>query len=90
LHTNRALIEGTAAAIDAGRPVTPSEVNLVKHVANGNAIRAVEIGLELTGNPGISRNNPLERHFRDVLCSRIHSPQADTVLISAGKAGLGQ
>ena len=90
LHTNCALIEGTAAAIDAGRPVTPSEVNLVKHVANGNAIRAVEIGLELTGNPGISRNNPLERHFRDVLCSRIHSPQADTVLISAGKAGLGQ
>ena len=90
LHTNRVLIDTTAAAIDADRPVTPNEVNLVKHLANLNAIRAVEIGLELTGNPGISRNNPLERHYRDVLCSRIHSPQADTVLINAGKAGLGQ
>jgi alkylation response protein AidB-like acyl-CoA dehydrogenase len=89
LHTNRVLITTTAEAIDADRPVTPAEVHLVKHVANANAIRAVEIGLELTGNPGISRNNPLERHYRDVLCSRIHSPQADTVLIGAGKAGLG-
>jgi alkylation response protein AidB-like acyl-CoA dehydrogenase len=34
---------------------TPSEANLVKHIANANAIRAVEIALELTGNPGISR-----------------------------------
>jgi len=89
LHTNRVLIESTAEAIDADRPVAPTDVNLVKHVANANAIRAVEIGLELTGNPGISRNNPLERHYRDVLCSRIHSPQADTVLTGAGKAGLG-
>ncbi len=61
---------------------------MIKHLTNANAIRAVEIGLELTGNPGISRRNPLERHYRDVLCSRIHSPQADTVLVAAGKAGL--
>jgi alkylation response protein AidB-like acyl-CoA dehydrogenase len=90
LLANRALIDGTAEAIDAGASPAPTQVNLVKHLANANAIRAVEIGLELTGNPGISRNNPLERHYRDVLCSRIHSPQADTVLIAAGKAGLGQ
>ncbi len=90
LYASRVLIEASAEAIDAGRPVTPSQINLVKHLANTQAIRAVEIGLELTGNPGISRNNPLERHYRDVLCSRIHSPQADTVLVGAGKAGLGQ
>ena len=90
LHTSRVLIETTAQSLDDGRDVTPHHLNLVKHLANANAIRAVETGLELTGNPGISRNNPLERHYRDVLCSRIHSPQADTVLIGAGKAGLGQ
>ena len=45
--------------------------------------------MELTGNPGISRHNPLERHYRDVLCSRIHSPQTDTILIAAGRAALG-
>lgn len=89
LLTNRTLIESAAEAIDAGHGPAGAQINLIKHIANANAIRAVEIGLELTGNPGISRNNPLERHYRDVLCSRIHSPQADTVLVAAGKAALG-
>jgi alkylation response protein AidB-like acyl-CoA dehydrogenase len=90
LQTNRTLIESAAAAIDAGHGPDATALNLVKHMANTHAIRAVEIGLELTGNPGISRNNPLERHYRDVLCSRIHSPQADTVLVAAGKTALDQ
>ena len=88
LHANRVLIGEAAAATDAGNPPSPAEANLVKHIANANAIQAVQIGLELTGNPGISRNHPLERHYRDVLCSRIHSPQADTVLVAAGKHAL--
>lgn len=90
LHTNRVLITTAAAAADHGEVPSAIEGNLIKHLANANAIRAVEIGLELTGNPGISRRNPLERHYRDVLCSRIHSPQADTVLTAAGKAGLAR
>lgn len=88
LHVNRTLITSAAEAADRGEVPSAVQANLVKHVANANAIQAVAIGLELTGNPGISRNNPLERHYRDVLCSRIHSPQADTVLVAAGKAGL--
>lgn len=90
LLTNRTLIFQAAAAADRGDVPPPVEANLIKHIANANAIRAVEIGLELTGNPGITRRNPLERHFRDVLCSRIHSPQADTVLVAAGKEGLAR
>jgi alkylation response protein AidB-like acyl-CoA dehydrogenase len=89
LQVNRTLIEASAARSDAGDRPGAVEVNNVKHVVTANAIRAVEIGLELTGNPGISRKNPLERHYRDVLCSRIHSPQTDTILIAAGRAGLG-
>lgn len=89
LQVNRTLIEAAAARTDAGYPPSGAEVNNIKYVATANAIRAVEIGLELTGNPGISRKNPLERHYRDVLCSRIHSPQTDTILIAAGRAGLG-
>ncbi len=88
LHANRVLLYSAAEAADDGRVPTGIEANVIKHLTNANAIRAVEIGLELTGNPGISRRNPLERHYRDVLCSRIHSPQADTVLVAAGKAGL--
>ncbi|WP_285017707.1 acyl-CoA dehydrogenase family protein [Novosphingobium sp. fls2-241-R2A-195] len=88
LYTNRALIAGAARAADEGALPSATEANLIKHVANANAIQAVALGLELTGNPGISRNNPLERHYRDVLCSRIHSPQADTVLVAAGRSAL--
>jgi alkylation response protein AidB-like acyl-CoA dehydrogenase len=38
-----------------------------------------------SGNPGLSRHNPLQRHYRDVLCGRVHTPQADVVLTGAGK-----
>ena len=53
-----------------------------------NAIRAVELALQLSGNHGLTRHNPLERHWRDVLCSRIHTPQNDAVLVAAGKRAL--
>ena len=89
LQVNRTLIDSAAATVDAGGAITANELNTVKYVATGNAIRAVEIGLELTGNPGLTRNNPLERHYRDVLCSRIHSPQNDTILTANGRAALG-
>lgn len=88
LQVNQSLIEGAALAIDAVRSPSVIALNNIKYVATGNAIRAVEIGLELTGNPGLSRRNPLERHYRDVLCSRIHSPQNDTILTAAGRAAL--
>ncbi len=88
LSTNRLLLDGAAERADGGKEVTAVEANNIKYVVTANAIRAVEIGLELTGNPGLSRNNPLERHYRDVLCSRIHSPQNDTILVSAGRSGL--
>jgi alkylation response protein AidB-like acyl-CoA dehydrogenase len=89
LQVNRTLVSSAAAQADAGVSPPSVEANAVKYVVTANAIRAVEIGLELTGNPGISRKNPLERHYRDVLCSRIHSPQTDTILVAAGRAGFG-
>ncbi|MFT3964516.1 MAG: acyl-CoA dehydrogenase family protein [Sphingobium sp.] len=89
LQVNRTVIEAAASRTDAGSPPTAVEANAIKFVATSNAIRAVEIGLELTGNPGLSRRNPLERHYRDVLCSRIHSPQNDTILTAYGRASFG-
>ncbi|WP_404713724.1 acyl-CoA dehydrogenase family protein [Sphingomonas sp. MMS24-J13] len=89
LQVNRTLLETAAEHADAGHPPSAIEANNIKYIATANAIRAVEIGLELTGNPGLSRKNPLERHYRDVLCSRIHSPQTDTILVASGKAAFG-
>ncbi|AYF03727.1 acyl-CoA dehydrogenase (plasmid) [Paracoccus yeei] len=89
IAVNRQLILSAAAEIDAGTVLPQAEAGLIKHVATENAIAAVEGALKLAGNHGISRLNPLERHLRDVLCGRIHSPQEDTVLGAAGRAALG-
>ena len=61
---------------------------LVKHTVTNNAIEVVSEAVALVGNPGLSRRNPLERHLRNVLCSRIHTPQDDTILGNAGRAAL--
>ena len=90
LLTNRRLVAGAAAEHDAGRGPGPDECNLIKAVAAENAIQAVEAAVKLAGNHALSRANPLERHLRDVLCARIHTPQADAAFTAAGRAALGQ
>jgi alkylation response protein AidB-like acyl-CoA dehydrogenase len=36
----------------------------------------------------LTRDHPLERHLRDVLCARIHTPQDDSVLLATGRTAL--
>lgn len=89
LRVNEVLLNHTTAEIDAGRIPSATDSGLLKHTVTANAIRVVEAALKLSGNHGLSRGNPLERHYRDVLCGRIHTPQDDAVLVAAGKAALG-
>jgi alkylation response protein AidB-like acyl-CoA dehydrogenase len=90
LATNRVLIESIAAQADrAIETVAPASASLVKLTVTDNAIAAVGQAMELVGNPGLSRANPLERHHRDVLCSRVHTPQNDMILLAAGRLALG-
>ena len=86
LWANDALLGDLARRADAGTPPSAVDSGLVKFNVTGNAIRAVELALQLTGNHGLSRRNPLERHWRDVQCSRIHTPQNDSILTAAGRA----
>lgn len=51
-----------------------------------NAIDAVRRGLELAGNHALEHANPLQRHYRNLLCGRVHTPQPDSVWLAAGKA----
>lgn len=88
LRTNAVLLDAAAADADRGAPGTAQDSGLLKFTVTGNAIRALELALQLSGNHGLSRNNPLERHYRDVLCSRIHTPQNDSILVAAGRAAL--
>ena len=90
LMTNHRLIAGAAAEFDRTGGPGANACNLIKTVAADNAIRVVDAAVKLTGNHGLSRSNPLERHLRDVLCSRIHTPQEDAAHLAAGRAALGQ
>jgi alkylation response protein AidB-like acyl-CoA dehydrogenase len=88
LLTNRTLLDAATVAADRGAPWPAERVFLVKHIVTKNVIEVTGRALEITGNPGLSRNNPLERHHRNALCSRIHTPQDDVILAMAGRAAL--
>lgn len=81
LFANQTLLDAAAS----GQVASPHAGQL-KHLVSAYAIQAVELAVEAAGNPGLSRRNPLERHYRDVLCSRIHTPQDDVVFAHAGQA----
>ncbi|CAM3930347.1 putative acyl-CoA dehydrogenase YdbM [Pseudomonas reidholzensis] len=85
LFANRSLLDSAVAGL-----VDARHAGQLKHLVSSNAIKAVELAIEAAGNPGLSRHNPLERHYRDVLCSRIHTPQDDVVLGQVGRAALAE
>ena len=89
LTVNARLIESFAADFDNGVPLHPSEANVIKLTVTNNAVAVVEDALSLTSNHGLSRTNPLERHYRDVLCGRVHTPQDDSTRVGLGRAALG-
>ncbi len=88
LATNDRLIESLAAELDAGESPPAGDAHVVKSVVTNNAVEAVEIALSLTGNHGLSRANPLQRHYRDVLCGRVHTPQDDIARLTLGRLAL--
>jgi alkylation response protein AidB-like acyl-CoA dehydrogenase len=90
LEVSHTLIRDVARTIDVGDPEASARGPLTKHVATANAIQVTDIGLRLTGNPGLSKVNPLERHHRDALTGRVHTPQSDMVLGGLGRTALGR
>jgi alkylation response protein AidB-like acyl-CoA dehydrogenase len=89
LTANNRLLESFAADYDNGLDVSMADAQALKMTLTNNAVAAVEEALSLTGNHGLSRTNPLERHLRDALCGRVHTPQDDTIKITAGRLALG-
>ncbi len=79
------LLLGLAVKIDAGDEQARQRAFLAKLLATRAAISAVQTAVATLGNPALTRHNPLERHLRDVLCSRVHPPQDDAALLVTGK-----
>ena len=67
-----------------------NEVMIGRTVLAENAIRAVELSLELAGGAGFYRCNGLERRFRDIQGARYHPLQAGPQAHYAGAIALGQ
>lgn len=83
LLTNQTLLNGTARGL-----VASGHAAQIKQVVTENAIQAVELMVENIGNHALTRRHPLQRHFRNVLCGRIHTPQGDAIFTSVGKLAL--
>ena len=89
LAVNARLIDSFARDFDDGFQLGANEPSIIKLTVTNNAVAAVGQALLLTSNHGLSRTNPLERHYRDVLCGRVHTPQDDATRVSAGRLALG-
>jgi butyryl-CoA dehydrogenase len=84
------VIYGLAARADAGDEQAIARAPFAKMLATRSAITAVQTAVAALGNPALTRSHPIERHLRDVLCSRIHPPQDDMALIALGKKSLAR
>jgi alkylation response protein AidB-like acyl-CoA dehydrogenase len=82
------LVAGLAARADAGDPAAARHAGIAKLSGTRAAIGAVEQAVALVGNNGLTRRYPLERHYRDVLCARVHTPQDDSIIAAAGQSAL--
>ena len=89
LIANARLIGSFAADFDDGVQLSAAEANVVKLTVTNNAVAAIEDALSLSSNHGLSRANALQRHYRDVLCGRVHTPQDDATRVSLGRSALG-
>ena len=65
------------------------EVMIGRRLVADNAIRAVELALELAGGPGFYRSTGLERRFRDVQGARYHPMRPEIGALYAGSIALG-
>jgi alkylation response protein AidB-like acyl-CoA dehydrogenase len=83
------VLYGLAARLDAGDSGALHRAGVAKLLITRSVIAAVSAAVSALGNPALTRGNPLERHYRDVHCSRIHPPQEDIALLAAGRRMLG-
>jgi alkylation response protein AidB-like acyl-CoA dehydrogenase len=83
------VLYGLATRIDAADKDAIRRADVAKLLITRSIIAATQAAVAALGNPALTRNNPLERHYRDIHCCRIHPPQDDAALLTAGRRTLG-
>jgi alkylation response protein AidB-like acyl-CoA dehydrogenase len=93
LAASRALTLETAKAWASGEDFTGEDglrrVVLPKYVATNNAVRIVDLAMEVVGAIGILKKHPLERYYRDVRAGTNHPFSNARARELIGKNALG-
>lgn len=92
LMAARALLFEVAAAWterDDDRSALMGRIAAAKLAVSTAANEATEKALQAAGGAGITRDLPLERHFRDVRAAGMQPPSGDTAYEMVGRAALG-
>jgi len=79
-----------AAERNAPSAETVNDVMMGRQLVEENAIRAVELAMELAGGASFYRRTELERRFRDIQAARFHPLQKEVQAEYAGAMALGQ
>ncbi|MEX0971016.1 MAG: acyl-CoA dehydrogenase family protein [Paracoccaceae bacterium] len=79
-----------AAERNAPSAQTVNDVMIGRRLVEENAIRTVELAMELAGGASFYRSTELERRFRDIQAARYHPLQKDVQAEYAGAIALGQ
>jgi alkylation response protein AidB-like acyl-CoA dehydrogenase len=80
------LLHGALLRVETGDEAVLPQLPVIKVAIARAVVTAVQTAVAALGNPALSRRNSLERHLRDVLCVRVHPPQEDMALLTAGRA----
>ncbi|MDR2688970.1 MAG: acyl-CoA/acyl-ACP dehydrogenase [Azoarcus sp.] len=75
-------------ALASESPLRENEAGQLQAAVTEYAVTVTGRILELTGNHGLPHSSPFQRHYRDALCGRVHTPQRDLVWNAVGKAVL--
>ena len=75
---------------NAPSSATINDVMVGRRLVEENAIKVVELAMELAGGAGFYRKNELERHLRDIQAARYHPLQKEAQSEYAGAMALGQ
>ncbi len=84
---HRSMVE--AAERNAPSETTINDVMIGRRLVEENAIRTVELAMELAGGAGFYRDAGLERRFRDVQGARYHPMTRDAQYEYTGSLALG-
>lgn len=76
-----------AAANEPGEDLLP-RLAAAKHLCTNAAIAATDLALRTAGGASLTRELPLERHFRDARAGLAHPPSDDAALETVGAARL--